>query len=189
MPRVEMSTTAQVVLMAEYNSWMNGKVYAAASTLPAADVAAPRGAFFGSILGTLNHLVVADTIWLRRFATHPTKKASHDAIATLPVPSALDEITFFDLVALGEHRQKLDSIVTQWASEVTDDDLASSLHYANMKGVKAQRPLWSLVSHFFNHQTHHRGQVTTLLSQAGADVGATDLVLVIPDELATGASS
>ncbi len=73
-------------------------------------------------------------------------------------------------------------IVTEWAGALAETDLDHPLHYANMKGATTARNFFSLVMHFFNHQTHHRGQVTTLLSQTGIDIGVTDLLALIPDE-------
>lgn len=178
-----MTTPAYVTLMASYNAWMNGKLYAAASTLPHQELVAPRGAFFGSIQGTLNHVVVADTIWLSRFAMHPSKSPVLAELAALKPPAALDEVAFHDFTALTEHRQRLDDLITRWAASLTDDDLAATLSYSNMKGVPSARPMGGVVVHFFNHQTHHRGQATTLLSQAGLDVGVTDLLALVGDDL------
>jgi uncharacterized damage-inducible protein DinB len=177
-----MSTPAQAMLMATYNEWMNAKLYDAAAKLPAAELAKDRGAFFGSILGTLNHLVVGDTIWLKRFAAHPANPAALGAVRALPQPSALNEVLFTDLGELRVRRQLIDAAIKEWAASLTDADLAHVLRYANTKGVKSQKRFSSLVTHFFNHQTHHRGQATTLLTQAGQDVGVTDLLALIPNE-------
>jgi uncharacterized damage-inducible protein DinB len=177
-----MATSSHVVLMAAYNQWMNAKLYGAAAKLSATELAKDRGAFFGSILGTLNHLVVGDTIWLKRFATHPANPAALDPVRALPQPSALNEVLFTDLAELKVRRDLLDQAITAWAAGLSDADLVHVLHYANTKGVKSQKRLSSLVTHFFNHQTHHRGQATTLLFQAGQDVGVTDLLALIPNE-------
>lgn len=171
-----------VCLMASYNQWMNASLYEAAGGLPAEALAADRGAFFGSILGTLNHLVVADTIWLKRFASHPARYAALEPVRQLPDPLALDQVLFNELESLAAHRRMLDTVIMEWANSVTDDELDQVLHYANTKGIKSSKRFFSLVMHFFNHQTHHRGQVTTLLSQAGIDVGSTDLLVIIPNE-------
>ena len=178
-----MTHCGQFVLLASYNAWMNAKLYEAAGTLPERELALDRKAFFGSIIGTLNHIVVADTIWLRRFATHPARHNTLDPIRAASAPSSLDQIQFSDLASLFEHRKWLDQIITQWIAELGDEDLRHVLHYANTKGVVADRRLSNLLLHFFNHQTHHRGQVTTLLSQAGVDVGVTDLLILVPNEI------
>ncbi len=177
-----MSTASEAVMMAAYNQWMNGKLYEAAGKLPAEELSKERGAFFGSILGTLNHLVVGDTIWLKRFAAHPSKPVALDPVRDLPQPAALNQVLFTDLADLKARRDLLDSAIVGWAAALTDADLAHVLEYANSKGIRGRRRLASLVTHFFNHQAHHRGQATTLFSQAGIDVGVTDLLALIPDE-------
>lgn len=168
-------------LLASYNEWMNTKVYAAAAALPYEELVADRGAFFGSILRTLNHLVVGDRIWLRRFASHPSNHAALKPLGALPLPSSLDEVLYTDLDALSEHRKMLDGVIRSWAESLNEDDLNHVLRYTTMKGVVGNKRFSDLVMHFFNHQTHHRGQVSTLLHQAGKDVGATDLLLLIPN--------
>ncbi len=177
-----MGSPSQFALMAEYNEWMNAKLYDAAAKLPVAGLAKDCGAFFGSILGTFNHLVVGDTIWLKRFAAHPSNPVALDPVRALPQPSALSEVLFTDLGELKARRQLIDAAIKEWAASLTDADLTHVLHYANTRGVKSQKRFSGLVTHFFNHQTHHRGQATTLLFQAGQDVGVTDLLALIPNE-------
>lgn len=177
-----MTTCSHIVLMATYNEWMNAKVYEAAGKLSPQELTADRKAFFRSILGTLNHIVVADTAWLKRFATHPAGYPALDPVRRLPAPASLDQVLFTDFGALMAHRTMLDASIRRWAAELAEQDLPHVLHYANMKGIAAQKRFSSLIMHFFNHQTHHRGQVTTLLHQAGQDVGVTDLLALIPNE-------
>jgi uncharacterized damage-inducible protein DinB len=180
--RISVSRTNSICLMAEYNEWMNARLYRAAINLPIEELNANRNAFFVSILGTLNHLVVADTIWLKRFATHPANYAALDMIRDLPTPTSLDQMLFTDIQSLSKHRKLLDQTIMEWAHSIAEHDLGYVLSYSNMKGIPAQKNFFSLVMHFFNHQTHHRGQATTLLSQAGVDVGVTDLLALIPNE-------
>jgi uncharacterized damage-inducible protein DinB len=173
-----------VGLMASYNAWMNAKLYAAAERLSDDELLADRGAFFGSILGTLNHIVVGDTIWLKRFATHPRNHLSLEPIRQLLAPDKLGQLLFADIASLAERRSLLDTIIKDWAHSLTEADLEHVLHYANMRDIAADKSFFSLVMHFFNHQTHHRGQVTTLLSQLGIDIGVTDLLELIPNQMA-----
>lgn len=167
-------------LLATYNQWMNSKVYEAAGHLSATDLSIDRGAFFGSILGTLNHILVADTIWLKRFATHPSCLNSLREVADLQNPTSLDQLLFDDLGSLSEQRTWLDRLIINWIAELSESDLDFVLSYHDIKGAPANKRYSSLVLHFFNHQTHHRGQVSTLLSQAGEDIGVTDLLVQIP---------
>jgi uncharacterized damage-inducible protein DinB len=185
-----MSQNTNFKLLSDYNSWMNSKLYDAAATLSAANLVADRGAFFGSILGTLNHIVVADTVWLQRFAKpasslqpphHPEPHAALANICELLTPTSLSTILFTDLAELRQRRMLLDAAISSWVTKLSDDDLAQSVPYSNMKGTPQRKPLDSLLLHFFNHQTHHRGQASTLLFQAGVDIGVTDLLALIPN--------
>jgi uncharacterized damage-inducible protein DinB len=155
--------------MAAYNSWMNGKVYDAAQKLPADEVARDRGAFFKSILGTLNHLLYADLVWLGRFK---------DGRPRLADPSVM--ILHSDLASLRQAREALDREIEDWASTIDETWLAKPFTFTTLKGdAQYTLPTSALVLQMFNHQTHHRGQITTLLTQAGEDVGATD-IMVLP---------
>jgi uncharacterized damage-inducible protein DinB len=177
-----MSLKDHFELLSIYNQWMNSKIYESASSLFATDLTKDRGAFFGSILGTLNHIIVGDTIWLKRFSTHPSCVGSLQQVANLPNPTSLSQIVFEDIARLSEHRAWLDRQIIGWVAGLTEGDLNFVLSYHNTKGVPANKRYSSLVLHFFNHQAHHRGQVSALLSQAGAEVGVTDLLALIPEE-------
>lgn len=175
-----MSLSAHVRLMADYNEWMNTRLYEAAAALPAAGIVADRGAFFGSLYGTLNHIVLGDTIWLKRFAAHPAGHAALDPVRAMAMPPTYDEREG-DFGMLRQRRASLDAIIRAWAAELQDADFDQVLKYNNFKGEPFSRPFGPLVTHFFNHQTHHRGQATALLSQSGIDMGSTDLLMLIPE--------
>ncbi len=177
-----MSLKEHFELLATYNQWMNSKVYEAVGQLSATDLTKDRGAFFGSVLGTLNHILIGDTIWLQRFATHPSCVNSLQEVADLQNPTSLDQMIFEDLGSLSEQRIWLDRQIINWIAQLSEGDLDFILSYHNTKGIPANKRYSSLVLHFFNHQTHHRGQVSTLLSQAGLDIGVTDLLAQIPEE-------
>jgi uncharacterized damage-inducible protein DinB len=168
-----------IALMATYNQWMNRKLYDAASTLTDAQLAVDRHAFFGSILGTLNHLALGDTVWLKRFAQHPAGFAALAPLSSVAMPGDLKQVAFGTLRELSDRRAWLDQLIIDWAHSLREPELDHRLHYHNMRGMPADKPFFSLLVHFFNHQTHHRGQATTLLTQAGVDVGDTDLLALI----------
>lgn len=173
-------TPQTAALMAHYNRWMNERMYEAAASLDAAALTAERGAFFGSILGTLNHIAVADTVWLHRFARHEAGFSTLGALSNFPQPTSLTQSLAPDLAGLRAYRQPLDALIERWVAELTPEHLAGNIRYSNMAGVPSSRNFGSLLQHFFNHQIHHRGQASTLLFQAGVDVGVTDLLAVIP---------
>ena len=168
-------------LMAHYNQWMNQRMYEAVSRLGADLLMKDQGAFFGSVFGTLQHIAVADTIWLLRIATHPAGFASLRPLQNAPKPTALNQQLFRQWADLQAYRQQLDATLVAWSQEIQPVHFAQPLHYTNMAGVQQCKAFAPLVTHFFNHQTHHRGQASTLLHQMGVDVGVTDLLALIPD--------
>jgi uncharacterized damage-inducible protein DinB len=174
-----MQLVEHVRQMAEYNHWMNQKLYEACGKLSDVQLSENRGAFFGSVLGTLNHLVVGDTIWLKRFAS--AKISALDVMSEIPNPEALNSILFDSLPSLQVRREQLDQVLIAFSCQVTEAALQDTITYKSFKGVASSKVFFSLLMHLFNHQTHHRGQVSTLLSQLGIDVGVTDLVSIIPN--------
>lgn len=175
-----MNSTAHLHLLAEYNQWMNQKLYACAAQLSEEQLKADKGAFFGSLFGTLNHIAVADTIWLRRMARHAACAPLLTAIMDISTPPSLDSLLYSDLKSLHEYRQWLDQLIIHFVDNLPAQALSEGLSYANMQGVQSTRNLYALLTHLFNHQTHHRGQATALLFQMGIDPGSTDLLNLIP---------
>jgi len=168
--------------MARYNQWVNRRLFEKVQLLPAAEITKDRGAFFGSILGTLNHILVADMFWLRRFSS---SKACKDALAPMHemvMPTGLRDVLFNDVQTLKDKREEIDGLILDFSKTWDDEMLASPIRYRNMAGEKREQPLGALLQHLFNHQTHHRGQVTTLLFQAGIDPEATDLLVMMLEE-------
>jgi uncharacterized damage-inducible protein DinB len=150
--------------MAAYNGWMNRKVYEAAARLTDAERKADRGAFFRSIHSTLNHILWADRVWLPRFngKTYPVEGIGVDL--------------YEDYGALLDARRAMDDEIAAWAAQLDAEQLSGTLTwFSGVAQREMSRPRWLCVTQMFNHQTHHRGQVTTLLKQAGMDPGPTDL--------------
>jgi uncharacterized damage-inducible protein DinB len=176
-----MTVCEDVVLKAAYNADMNRNVYAAAATLPHQELVADRKAFFGSILNTLGHIVVADTIWLKRFGAHPATWPALEAVGGITMPAGLSAPVADNLPALLQMRTRLDAIISAWAAQVRPEDLAQPFHYQRMNGDPFCKNFGGVVQHFFNHQTHHRGQASTLLFQQGVDIGVTDLLAWVPE--------
>ena len=159
-----MTSTAHCLLMATYNEWMNRRLYALCATLPEAELARDRGAFFGSIERTLNHIVYGDLSFLSRTTGDPPE-----------VPEVGVDL-FEGFHALHAARTELDARLIAWAAGLETAWLAEPLTYTSkIDGRTRTAPRWVLVTHMFNHQTHHRGQVTTLLAQMGLDMGSTDI--------------
>lgn len=151
--------------MARYNRWMNDKLYAVCAELPDACRKQDRRAPFSSIHGTLNHLLLGDRLWMGRFTGIPFTAAS------------LDQELYADFAELRAERVETDEAIEAWVEGLSDEVLAAPFRYTSMGNPQPREaPLWFCVTHFFNHQTHHRGQLTTLIEQAEADCGVTDLI-------------
>ena len=151
--------------MAAYNRWMNERLYDSCAGLSENERKRDAGAFFKSIHGTLNHLLLGDRIWLGRFLAKPFPARS------------LDQELYADFFQLRSERDATDKAISEWVARLTESDLAGELSYTSMVNPQPRRhPLWFAITHFFNHQTHHRGQLTTLLHQQGVDPGVTDLI-------------
>jgi uncharacterized damage-inducible protein DinB len=176
-----MSLKLDFELMARYNQWMNARFYAEAVRLDVAELRKDRGAFFGSILATLDHILAADTHWMKRFAAAFPELVSLDVVRTLPLPELVRGITFPDFARLRGEREAMDTAIVNFTCEATDALYAQPLRYVNSAGESHTKPAGLVLRHVFNHQTHHRGQVTTLFSQLGVDVGVTDLSALIPE--------
>jgi uncharacterized damage-inducible protein DinB len=163
-------TPEWVQMMASYNRWQNECMLEAMESLSDADLRKDRGAFWGSILGTANHLLWGDQMWLSRLspgATAPTVglKDSADLAPTLGAWEA--------------ERFRTDGRFVLWAKELKTVSLAGDLSwYSGAAGMEKRAPLSLIVTHVFNHQTHHRGQIHAMLTQAGAKTSDTDLFLM-----------
>ena len=162
-----MISPEHVRLMARYNAWQNQSLYDAASTLDDAARKADRGAFFGSIHATLSHLLWGDLVWMSRFAGTP-RPAAPNIGASAEMIGNWEE--------LKRERVKTDEAISRWAANIGEDWLGDHLTwYSGAAGREVSKPCWFLVAHFFNHQTHHRGQVHAMLTAAGARPDDTDL--------------
>lgn len=165
-----MATVGYVRMMAAYNAEMNRRLYAAAGRLDDAARRQDRGAFWGSIHGTLAHLIWADRQWMSRFDGWPPN-------AVKLADSGLGEGPFEDL-----HTQRvtMDRDIEAWAARVAPGWLDGELTWwSGAARRELSKPLGVLVPHFFNHQTHHRGQVHAMLTAAGEQTGDTDLMLLV----------
>jgi uncharacterized damage-inducible protein DinB len=175
-----MSWLEQYRALARYNRWMNRKLYASSAELDDARRKRDRGAFFKSIHGTLNHLLLAGA-WLARF-TGDSSVLAHDASGQRIVITSLAQELFADFDALSRERARLDDLILAYAAQLDEEQLMHTLSYKTSAGLSQSHVLWWALGHFFNHQTHHRGQLSTLLSQEGLDVGVTDLAAMLRDE-------
>lgn len=156
---------AHFQLMARYNQWVNRRLYEQARGLTDEQYRRPVGAFFGSLHGTLNHILVGDRIWMRRFT------------GTGDAPAKLNAILHDDLASLERAREEEDARILRYVDGLSDPDCAAELEYKTTAGVPYRNVLGQLLAHFFNHQTHHRGQAHMILTVLGiAEPKSQDLL-------------
>lgn len=163
-----MITPAYCVTMARYNTWQNRQIARAMDTLTDVELTRDRGAFFGSILGTANHILWGDVMWMSRFGVgKPHESGISDSTALTPTAA----VWYAD-------RYRMDKRIELWAEKLHTVDLTGPLNwYLGAAEADMSMPVGVCVTHMFNHQTHHRGQIHAMLTAAGVDPGATDLFL------------
>lgn len=137
-----------------YNAWANERLYDAVSRVPDADYRADRGVFFKSLHGTVNHLLVTDRIWMRRFT------------GAGQAPDRLDAILFDNFEELRSARRSQDALINRYIDSLDDERLNGMMRYKTTSAPQktVEQPLAPALDHFFNHQTHHRGQAHALLT-------------------------
>jgi uncharacterized damage-inducible protein DinB len=157
---------AQFQMLAAYNAWVNERLYDAVACIQDADYRADHGAFFGSLHGTLNHLLLGDRIWMHRF----TGKGDE--------PTELNTTLYDDFTSLRAARQDEDARIITYIDRLTDADLAGTVRYRTTRSpTDIEQFLTPLLIHFFNHQTHHRGQAHVILTRLTGEAPSFDLLV------------
>src|SRR5262245_46440379 len=148
---------------------MNSRIYEACARLSDEQRKRDMGAFFKSIHGTLNHLLLGDRLWMGRLTGFPFTIRS------------LDQALYAEFDELRAERAKTDDDIVAWVRSLSGEEFAGQLSYMSVVNPELRTfPFWVAVTQLFSHQIHHRGQVTTLLTQQGVDPGVTDLIW-LPD--------
>lgn len=155
-------------MFCRYNEWANRRLYKATAVLPEPQVRSDLGAFFGSLIGTLNHILVADRIWMHRFTGEG------------PIHTDLEEIVAAELSDLTRLREAEDARILAYVDGLAPADFSKPLHYRTIvKPTGITQPLAPALGHFFNHQTHHRGQAHALLTRIGGRDAAPSFDLIM----------
>jgi uncharacterized damage-inducible protein DinB len=173
----EIPMKKRYLMFAGYNAWCNERLYTAAARVSDADYRADRGAFFKSLHGTLNHLLVGDRIWMQRFTGQGE------------LPKSLDTILFDEFGALRAARRAEDAQISGYIASLSESDLTDTIRYRTfVRPVDIEQELAPALDHFFNHQTHHRGQAHALLSAViGNDATPSFDLIIFQRETGQGA--
>ena len=155
-------------LLARYNEWANARLYKMAGALPEEAYRRSVGAYFGSLHGTLNHLLTADQIWMCRL----TGSGEH--------PAKLNAIVCEDLPSLRTARQREDERILGFVEQLEEAQLEQPWDYRTLNGTPQRQPLGQILAHLFNHQTHHRGQAHAILTVLGVtEPDPLDLLIML----------
>ncbi|MFL6603167.1 MAG: DinB family protein [Steroidobacteraceae bacterium] len=159
---------AHFVTLAKYNEWANSRLYRMARALPDEAYRRHVGAYFGSLHGTLNHLLTADRIWMRRL----TRMGEH--------PGKLNATACDDLQSLRIARQTEDERIVSFVERLEEEEFAKQWDYQTLNGTPQRQPIGEILAHLFNHQTHHRGQAHMILTVLGvAEPDPLDLLIML----------
>lgn len=169
----------QFRLMGAYNAWSNARLYEIAASLSEAERRRDLGAFFQSIHRTLNHLLLTDRHWMSRFAEDtPLRFRAYQEARLEPLLGEHGRELYSDFTELRREREATDAVLNAWLAELKPAMLEAPMRYSNSQGLKRVHPLWFGMAHFFNHQTHHRSQATTMIQQLGHQYGVTDFLVM-----------
>lgn len=156
---------AHFEMFAAYNTWANRRLYDAAAEMDDAALKAPAGGFFGSLFGTLSHLLIGDQAWMRRFDGEG------------PVPTSMEGLPHDALSSLRAAREAMDERITGYIDTLPETEFTADMTFSTVTGPKNMTLRRDhALAHFFNHQTHHRGQCHHMLTAAGRDAPPLDLL-------------
>ena len=176
-----MNLSSNFKMLSLYNMRMNSQLLECCSPLSAEKLSKDTKSFFPSIISYWNHLMFGDLIMMNRLAANEVGDISSIDLEPFPKPVSTHDIYFDNLSDIGHVRSKLDSLIFEWCSMLTDEDCAQILSYRATEGQEISRIASDMIQHMFNHESHHRGQLTCILSLNGVDYGCTDLPIVVPE--------
>lgn len=172
----------QFRFQAKYNAFMNRKLYARTAELSDTERRAERAIQWRSLHGALNYMLLVDKAWMMRFTGDEQRYAFRNDQREQVKIRSLDQELHADFDVLRRERERLDELIELWALGVNADTLIRELRWFSLSRKREYtQPLWSTIVHFFNHQTHHRGQIIAVLTQLGKDIGMSDLGVFIAE--------
>lgn len=163
-------------LLAAYNKQTNDEVLGILSGLPAEQLARDVGSYYGSILGVMNHILVSDLVWLRRFTAGISSLQAFAAELPAFTLKGWKDIVWNSLEAFRPVRAATDELIGKAVAALPAEALNAVLRYQDIRGKQQEKPAWRALLHFFNHQTHHRGQVSVLLDQMSVTNDFSNLI-------------
>lgn len=168
-------------MMAHYNQRINKQLMELCLVLPEDKLRQATHSFFPNIISYWNHILFGDLILMKRMAANSVTGLSLDMFETLPVPNSPNDVYCDSLADFALLRDRVDLIILQYCSQLSEQECGSILSYITTEGQQITKSVADVLQHLFNHQTHHRGQLTCVLSQLGIDYGCMDLPVIVSE--------
>ncbi|KAB2826470.1 DinB family protein [Aliivibrio finisterrensis] len=176
-----MDLSSNFRMLASYNQRMNKQLLGVCNELTHEQLHQNTDSFFPTIMAHWNHILFGDLIMLQRLVANDLVSVDATVLEKLPVSKSVSDIFASDLNELSELREFIDSIYIDITNQFSADSCNQIVRYRTTEGQVIERTVGEFCQHVFNHQTHHRGQLTCLLSQFGLDFGCTDLPMIVPE--------
>ena len=176
-----MSLANNFRMMSHYNQRMNDQLLNFCYKLSVADLNKETHSFFSNVISYWNHIIFGDLIMLKRLGLNDIGGLSFATFANFPEPKSANDIYHTTMSELLLLRQQLDEVIVQCFADLNDRDCLALISYKTTEGVAITKSVADFCQHLFNHQTHHRGQLTCILSQLGVDYGCMDLPIIVPE--------
>lgn len=176
-----MSLIKNFRMLARYNLRVNSQLMQVSIALPQAQLTTDTRSFFSNIVDYWNHLLFGDLILLRRLAANNLGMLSQQSFVGLPLAKSPADVYATDIHELKELRRKVDLLLLKFCDNLNDDEVENMITYTTTEGEIISKLAADIIQHLFNHQTHHRGQLTCVLSQFGVDYGCMDLPVIVAE--------
>lgn len=168
-------------MMAIYNQRINLQLLDRCLALSSEMLEKETGSFFSNILSYWNHILFGDLILLGRLAANNIAQLHPTDLANFPTPKSTQDIYLRQLVELAVLRKQVDELIIKFCDNLTEEDCGKFITYTTTEGQSMTKAVADITQHIFNHQTHHRGQLTCILSQFGVDYGCMDLPFIVSE--------
>ena len=176
-----MNLASNFKMLSIYNLRMNAQLLECCNKLPPEKLTVDTKTFFPSIISYWNHLMFGDLIMMNRLAINEIGSLTTIDLDPFPKPVSTKDTYYDNLSDIENVRARIDNLIFEWCSALTDKDCEQSLTYRTTEGKEISRRVSDVIQHMFNHETHHRGQLTCILSFNGVDYGCTDLPMIVPE--------
>lgn len=167
--------------MSLYNQRINTQLIQCCQALPTSILKKETHSFFTNIVSYWNHLLFGDLILLKRLALNNVAQLSMDDFGDFPSPNSPNDIYYQDLLDIVDLRKRVDALIIRYCQNLSDKDCEQFISYTTTEGEQITKAVSDVTQHIFNHQTHHRGQLTCVLSQFGVDYGCMDLPVIVAE--------